>query len=118
MAYHMKGNLYPQQRKVTTMSNEIVGSKFPAKDNYGQNGYQGASSAPAIGRQPTASASLKPKNSDPAADIKAAAVGNFEDAERVIKSAASANVPPTYGHRDRTSDAIISVPSKTDRRKD
>jgi hypothetical protein len=112
--YHMRGK-HPRERK-TAMSDEVVGSKLPALDGYGRNGFQGPSSVP-MGKQPTASAAFKPKGSDPASDIKAAAVGNFEDAERVIKSAASANVPPAFGHRDRTSDQIISVPSKTNRAK-
>lgn len=96
---------------------EIKATNIPAKNGFGQNGYQGPSSVP-MANQPTASLKGSQAPNDVAADIKAAAVGNFEDAERVIKSAATANVPPAFGHRDRTSDAIISVPHKTDRRKD
>lgn len=114
MAYHMRGALYPPQQRTTTMSNEIVGSKFPAKDNYGQNGYQGPSSVP-MSNQPSTSALLKPKNSDPIADVKAANVATFNEAERKHQEG---NVPAAFGHRDRTSDAVTRVPDKTDRRKD
>ena len=62
-AYHMS----PQQRK-TKMSTNEVGSKISANNGFAQNGLQGASSD-LPGQNSTASASLKPKNSDPAADV-------------------------------------------------
>lgn len=96
------------------MSNdEIVGSKIPAKNGYGQNGYQGPSSVP-MSNQPSTSASLKPKNSDPVADVKAANVATFNEAERKHDGR---NVAAGYGMKDRTESALL-VPSKTDRRKD
>lgn len=113
--YHMRGILVPPQQRKTDMSeNDVVGSKMPAKNNFGQNGFQGASSAP-MDKQPTISAAFKPKNSNPIADVKAANIATFNEAERKHQGQ---NVPAGYGMRDRTSDNIISVPHKTDRRKD
>lgn len=111
MSYHMTGHRALQQRKETTMTNE-VGSKIPANNGYGANGFQGASSD-LPGKNSTAPAFLKPKSSDPIADVKAANVATFNEAERKHQEG---NVPAGYGMRDRTSDKIVSVPHKTDRR--
>ena len=96
------------------MSEDIVGSKLKAQNNYGQGGYAGPSSVP-MSNQPSASASLKPKNhADVVADVKAANVATFNEADRKHQQG---NVPVTYGAKDRTAGNIASVPSKNDRSK-
>jgi hypothetical protein len=81
------------------MSNEIIGSKIPARNGYGQNGAQNASSD--LPGEKTTSGFL-PKGVVP------------NDATQV-RTVSAQPIAPAHGMRDRAAETPAKVPSKTHR---
>lgn len=79
------------------MVQDVVGSKFPAKNGYGQNGYSGASSAK-IGE---VSAGFKATPDDPVREEVARLGTNHHDCGSQVRHVDDTPLPAAFGHGHR-----------------